>query len=189
MSQADGREGRRDRNGEDERADDYDLTVSCGILMKTLAIIIALLIVAGAIGYALLEKRPGYGAYYGLAKLPDRGSISTGSSFATLTRHAHRTTLVCSVARWSECQRTRSPRLRDGAWGIVGAAENNRAVRTELPRSLLRAEWRPHRTYPATHAADALSGHDRYSRCFPVGDNRSTLAIYSRSWSDAATWA
>ena len=36
--------------------------------MSTLAIILALLLVLGAIAYVLLEKRPGYGVYYGVAK-------------------------------------------------------------------------------------------------------------------------
>ena len=53
--------------------------------MTALAIL-ALLLVAIALGYLLLEKRPGYGAYYGLAKLSgallDTGPVDSGDAQA-----------------------------------------------------------------------------------------------------------
>jgi len=54
--------------------------------MKTLAIILLLLLVAGVAGYLLLEKRPGYGAWYGIAKLTGSRLAIGPVDWATLRR-------------------------------------------------------------------------------------------------------
>ncbi len=54
--------------------------------MMTLAIILVLLLVAGAAGYLLLEKRPGYGAWYGVAKLTGSRLAIGRVDWATLRR-------------------------------------------------------------------------------------------------------
>src|SRR4051812_41005453 len=67
--------------------------------MKALAIILGLLLIAGMVAYALLEKRPGYGAYYGLAKLTGSRLDIGAVNFATLTRYATpNDALVCPAA-------------------------------------------------------------------------------------------
>src|SRR5437879_2189670 len=66
--------------------------------MKTVAVIIVVLIAAAAIGYLLLEKRPGYGAYYGLAKLTGSRLDIGPVNWSTLTRHTTpNDALVCPV--------------------------------------------------------------------------------------------
>lgn len=67
--------------------------------MKTLAIILVVLVLAGAVGYLLLEKRPGYGAWYGVAKLTGSRLDIGPVNWATLTRHpTPNDALVCPPA-------------------------------------------------------------------------------------------
>jgi uncharacterized protein (DUF1499 family) len=67
--------------------------------MTTLANIVVLLLIAGAIGYLLLEKRPAYGAYYGLAKLMGARLDIGPIDWARLKRRATANdTLVCTPA-------------------------------------------------------------------------------------------
>src|SRR5437667_36539 len=67
--------------------------------MKTVAVVIVVLIAAAAISYLLLEKRPGYGAYYGLAKLTGARLDIGPVNWPALTRHATpNDALVCPAS-------------------------------------------------------------------------------------------
>jgi uncharacterized protein (DUF1499 family) len=56
--------------------------------MKAAAVVIVLLLATAAIGYLLLERRPGYGIYYGLAKLTGARLDIGPVDWATLKRHS-----------------------------------------------------------------------------------------------------
>jgi uncharacterized protein (DUF1499 family) len=67
--------------------------------MTTAAIILVLLAVASAAVYVLLEKRPGYGAWYGIAKLTGSRLDIAPVDWATLRRHpTPNDALVCPPA-------------------------------------------------------------------------------------------
>jgi uncharacterized protein (DUF1499 family) len=150
--------------------------------MKTLAIILALLLIAGVIAYALLEKRPGYGAYYGLAKLTGARLDIGRVNWATLTRHETPNDALVCPARHSPNAR---PDAEPNIYPVAPAELLARLKRIAL------AEPDTTELYCGTdcdHSARILQ-HTRLMR-FPdtidievltVGDNQSTLAIYSRS--------
>ena len=132
--------------------------------MTTLAIIIALLLVAGAIVYLLLEKRPGYGAWYGLAKLTGSRLDIGPVDWATLTRHATpNDALVCPAGALSERQARLgaedSTRCRPAE--LLARLRTVALAEPDTLRAAVRAASRPHRALRAAHAADALSRHDR----------------------------
>ncbi len=78
--------------------------------MKTLAVIIVLLLIAGAASYALLEKRPGYGVYYGLAKLTGSRLDIAPVDWATLARHpTPNDALVCPPSHCPHAKVDREP--------------------------------------------------------------------------------
>lgn len=148
--------------------------------MATLTIIV-LLLIAGAIGYLMLEKRPGYGAYYGLAKLTGARLDIGPVDWATLRRHSTpNDALVAPAGRspnasadWEAKTYPAPPgellaRLKRIALSEPGTSElpgaaNARAARLLQHTRLMR--------FPDTIDAEV----------FAVGDNQSTLAIYSRS--------
>jgi uncharacterized protein (DUF1499 family) len=67
--------------------------------MMTLASIVVLVLIAGAVGYLLLEKRPGYGAWYGIAKLTGSRLAIGRVDWATLRRSpTPNDALVCPPA-------------------------------------------------------------------------------------------
>jgi uncharacterized protein (DUF1499 family) len=149
--------------------------------MTAVAAIIALLIAALAVAYVLLEKRPGYGAYYGVAKLIgwrlDIGPVD----WATLMRHATpNDALVCPAARYPNAQPDWEPKTYAMAPGElltrlqqVAFAEPNVIKLPPAPNRELVARF-IQRTrlmrYPDTIDIEV----------FPAGAG-STLAIYSRS--------
>ena len=150
--------------------------------MKILAIIVVLVIAAGAVGYLLLEKRPGYGAYYGLAKLMGSPLDIGPVNWARLTRHATpNDALVCPAGHSPSAEPDAEPKIYSVAPGELLA----RLKRTAL------AEPDTSELYcgpDCDHRARILQ-HTRLMR-FPdtidiavlaVADNQSTLAIYSRS--------
>lgn len=149
--------------------------------MTTLAIIVALLLVAGAIGYLLLEKRPGYGAYYGLAKLMG-GRLDIGAiDWGRLKRRATpNDALVCTSALCPNAAPDEEPKTYSMA-----------------PAELLARVKTIARAQPNTTELSGEPGRDRTARfiqytrtmrfpdtidveVFPAGAG-STLAIYSRS--------
>jgi hypothetical protein len=118
-------------------------------------------LVALVIGYLLLEKRPGYGAYYGIAKLTGAKLDIGRADFATLARRPTRNdALVCPP-------------------GFCGGAKANWEARIYdmAPRELLDRVRRVALAEPDTRTVESDKDPDRV----PVGDNKSTLAIYSRS--------
>jgi uncharacterized protein (DUF1499 family) len=150
--------------------------------MKTLAVIIALLILAAAIGYILLEKRPGYGAYYGLAKLTGSRLDIGPVNFATLTRHATpNDALVCPARHCPNAKPDAEPKTYSMAPAEllarlkrIALAEPNTSelyCGTDCDRAARILQHTKLMRYPDTIDIEVL----------PAGDNRSTLAIYSRS--------
>jgi uncharacterized protein (DUF1499 family) len=141
-----------------------------------------LLLVAGTIGYALLEKRAGYGAYYGLAKLTgsllDIGRVD----WAALTRHSTpNDALVCPGAHCPNAK----PDRESKTYAMPPAALLARL------KSIALAE-------PGTSELPCAPDCDRIARVLqhsrlmrfsdtidievlPIGENQSTVAIYSRS--------
>src|ERR1700674_703465 len=99
-----GRHVRRHRQGAGEqRRTGIHFAGTCvritAVMMK-LALVAGLSVAALAIGYWLLDKRPGYGAYYGIAKLTGARLDIGPVDFATLTRHATgNDALVCPPQR------------------------------------------------------------------------------------------
>src|SRR6266581_1080926 len=150
--------------------------------MTTLFIVIGLLLVAGAAGYALLEKRPGYGAYFGLARLAG-GKLDIGSvDFATLARRrSGNDALVCPPGHCHGARADREAKIYDMA-----------------PEELLARMKKVALAEPKTRLVDGGTDRDpaarfvQYSRrmhfpdtidvnVMPAGAGQSTLAIYSRS--------
>ena len=150
--------------------------------MKTLAIIVALLIVAGAVGYMLLEKRPGYGAYYGLAKLIGSRLDIGPVNWSTLTRHATpNDALVCPARHCPNATPDSEPKTYPMAPSEL-LARLRRIALAEPDTTELSCG-------PDCDRTARILQHTRLMRfpdtidiaVFPVGDNQSTLAIYSRS--------
>jgi uncharacterized protein (DUF1499 family) len=150
--------------------------------MKTLAIIVALLIVAGVVGYMLLERRPGYGAYYGLAKLMGSRLDIGPVNWSTLTRHeTPNDALVCPASHCPNAKPDAEPKIYSVAPAEL-LARLRRIALAEPDTSELSCGA------DCDHTARILQ-HTRLMR-FPdtidiaviaVTDNQSTLAIYSRS--------
>jgi uncharacterized protein (DUF1499 family) len=150
--------------------------------MKTLAIVVALLIIAGAIGYALLEKRPGYGVYYGLARLTGSRLDIGPVDWSRLTRHATpNDALVCPPARCPNAKPDWQPKTYPLPPGELLARLKKFAL-AEPDTGELSCEPNCERTarflqltrlmrYPDTIDVEVLL----------AGENQSTLAIYSRS--------
>jgi uncharacterized protein (DUF1499 family) len=147
----------------------------------TLTIVGVVLIAAGAIGYGLLEKRPGYGAYYGLAKLSGAPLDIGPVDWATLTRHATpNDALACPAARCPKANPDWEPQLYAVAPGELLARLEQVALAEPNVTKLPPVPTRDHvarfvqRTrlmrYPDTIDIEV----------FPA-DGGSTLAIYSRS--------
>lgn len=142
----------------------------------------ALVLAAGAIGYLLLEKRPGYGAYFGIAKLTgaklDIGSVD----FRTLRRRTSpNDALVCAPADCPDAKPDWEAKTYDMAPSELLA----RLTRIAL------AEPRTELLY-CGEACDRIARFVQYSRVmrfpdtidiavFPAGAGQSRLAIYSRS--------
>jgi uncharacterized protein (DUF1499 family) len=149
--------------------------------MMTLAII-AVLVIAAAIGYLLLDKRPNYGAYYGLAKLAGSRLDIGPVDFARLARHATpNDALVCPTERCPYAKPDVEPKIYS-----VPAAQLLARVRTIArvqPRiSELSCEPNCDRVARFVQRTLLMRFPDTIDvEAFPAGENRSTLAIYSRS--------
>ena len=147
--------------------------------MTTLLVVVALLVVAVAIAYVLLEKRPGYGAYYGLAKLTGSRLDIGPVDWPTLTRHSTpNDALVCPAAKCPNAQ-------PDGPAKVYAMSPAELLVRLktialaepdtrELPSALDNGARFLHRS-KLMRFPDTID-----VAVFPA-DTNSTLAIYSRS--------
>jgi len=148
--------------------------------MKTLAVIV-LILAALTIGYLLLEKRPGYGVYYGLAKLTGSVLDIGPVDWATLTRHpTPNDALICPA---SHC-----PRAKPDREPPVYALEPS--VLLARLKEIVRADAKTAELYCGTDCGERAR-FIQYTRLmrypdtidiavFPATDG-STLAIYSRS--------
>lgn len=150
--------------------------------MKTLLVIIVLLLVASAAGYTLLAKRPVYGAYYGLAKLTGSRLDIGPVNFATLTRHdTPNDALVCPAARCPNAKPDEEPKTYP-----MTPAELLARLKAVV---LAEPDTKELSCAPNCDHTDRFVQYTRLMRypdtidieVFSVPDNRSTLAIYSRS--------
>ena len=149
--------------------------------MTALAVI-ALLIVALAVAYALLEKHPVYGVYYGLAKRTGSRLDIGAVDWTTLTRHGTANdALVCPAGHCPNAKADEEPKVYPVPPSELLARLKQVALAEPDTREL---PSEPHRDrtarfvqytrlmrYPDTIDAEAL----------PAGEGRSTLALYSRS--------
>ena len=150
--------------------------------MKTAAIIIVLLLIVAVVGYVLLDKRPGYGVYYGLAKLAGAPLDIGPVDWATLTRHTTpNDALVCPADRCPRAKPDREPQI----YPLEPSA-----LLTRL-RTIVQADGNVVELYCGADC-DHKARFIQYTRLmrypdtidiavFPAGDGQSTLAIYSRS--------
>jgi uncharacterized protein (DUF1499 family) len=148
--------------------------------MTALAIIVILLLVAAAIGYLMLEQRPGYGVYYGLAKLAGSPLDIGPVDWAALARHATpNDALVCPAAQcpnakadWeSKIYPLPPDQLLARLKRIALSEPNTRELSGETKRTARFLQHTRLMRFPDTIDAEVL----------PVGDNQAALAIYSRS--------
>jgi len=149
--------------------------------MMKISIAIVLVVAALVVGYLLLEKRPGYGAWYGIAKLTGSRLDIGPVDFATLQRHPMNDALVCPAGWCANAQPDHEAKTYDMA-----------------PAQLLGRLTRIALAEADTTALDRGADRDRTARflqrtrlmrfpdtidiaVFAVGADKSTLAIYSRS--------
>ena len=142
----------------------------------------AAVIAAGVIGYVLLEKRPGYGAYFGIAQLTGARLDIDRVDFETLRRRTSpNDALVCAAGH------------------CPNATSDREAPTYDMPpQELLARLSRVALDEPRTHAlycgadCDLIARFVQYSRImrypdtidvavFPMGEGQSSFAIYSRS--------
>jgi uncharacterized protein (DUF1499 family) len=149
--------------------------------MQTLLVIVALLLIATAIGYLLLEKRPGYGAYYGLAKVLGAPLDIGPVNWAALTRHATpNDALVCPAVRCPTARPDREAKTYAMTPGELLARLKQIAL-AEPDTSELSCEPRCDRIARFLQCTRVMRFPDTIDvEVFPSGDG-STLAIYSRS--------
>jgi len=149
--------------------------------MTTLAVI-ALLIVAAAAAYALLEKHPVYGVYYGLAKRTGSRLDIGPADWATLNRHdTPNDALVCPAGHCPNAKADEEPKIYPMPPSELLARVKQIALAEpdtgELPcephcdRTARFVQYTRLMRYPDTIDVEIL----------PADEGRSTLAVYSRS--------
>jgi uncharacterized protein (DUF1499 family) len=150
--------------------------------MKILAIIVALVIVAGAVGYLLLEKRPGYGAYYGLAKLMGSRIDIGRVNWSTLTRHeTPNDALVCPAGHCPNAKPDAEPKTYSMAPAEL-LARLKRIALAEPGTSELYCGTDCDRTARILQHTRLMRFPDTIDiEVLPAAGTQSTLAIYSRS--------
>ena|SRR5437879_6453450 len=150
--------------------------------MKTVAVIIVVLIAAAAIGYLLLEKRPGYGVYYGLAKLTGSRLDIGPVNWATLTRHpTPNDALVCPASRCPNAKPDAEPKIYSVAPAEL-LAKLKRIALAEPDTTELYCGADCDRTARILQHTRLMRFPDTVDiEVLPAAGNQSTLAIYSRS--------
>ena len=140
--------------------------------------IVALLLVT----YALLEKRPGYGIYYGLAKLTGSRLDIGPVDWSRLTRHeTPNDTLVCPAGRCLNAIPDWEPKTYPMPASELLARLKKIAL-AEPDTNELSCEPNCARTARFLQLTRLMRYPDTIDiEVFPAGDNQSTLAIYSRS--------
>jgi len=149
--------------------------------MKIALILAAGLMVALAIGYVLRERRPGYGIYYGIAKLTGAPLDIGPVDFAKLRRRATPNDAllcppgICPHAKSDFEAKTYDmppPALLTRLSAIVMSEPNTGALYCVLCETQARfVQYSRLMRFPDTIDVEV----------FPVGTDQSTLAIYSRS--------
>jgi uncharacterized protein (DUF1499 family) len=150
--------------------------------MKTLAIIVALLIVTGAVGYMLLEKRLGYGAYYGLAKLMGSRLDIGPVNWSTLARHeTPNDALVCPASHCPNAKPDAAPKTYPLAPSEL-LARLRRIALAEPDTTELSCGPDCDRTARILQQTRLMRFPDTIDiEVLPAAGSQSTLAIYSRS--------
>ena len=146
----------------------------------TALVIIALLIIALAIAYALLEKHPVYGVYYGIAKRTGSRLDIDPVDWATLTRHPTNDALICPAGHCPNATPDQEPKVYPLAPAEllarvkrVALAEPDTEKLPDAPareRGARFVQYSRLMRYPDTIDVDII----------PAGEG-STLALYSRS--------
>jgi uncharacterized protein (DUF1499 family) len=149
--------------------------------MTTLIIVVALALIAVALAYALLEKRPGYGAYYGLAQFTGAPRDIGPVDWRALIRHATpNDVLVCPASHCPNAKPDLEPK---------GYVLTPRELLARLKKiALAEAGTRELPCAPNCERTARFVQRSRLMRfpdtidieVFSVGE-KSTLAIYSRS--------
>jgi uncharacterized protein (DUF1499 family) len=149
--------------------------------MTTLAAIV-LLVVALVIAYLRLEKRPGYGAWYGLAKLTGSRLDIGPVDWTTLTRHmTPNDALVCAAARCPNAKPDWEPKIYAMPPGDL-LARLKKIVLAESGTSELSCEPDRDRVARFIQRTRLMRYPDTIDvEVFAAPNNQSTLAVYSRS--------
>ena len=149
--------------------------------MTTLAVI-ALLIVAAAAAYALLEKHPVYGVYYGLAKRTGSRLDIGPADWATLNRHdTPNDALVCPAGHCPNAKADEEPKVypvppiellaRVRQIALAEPDTGELPCEPQCDRTARFVQYTRLMRYPDTIDVEIL----------PADEGRSTLAVYSRS--------
>jgi uncharacterized protein (DUF1499 family) len=151
-------------------------------MKRMLALAAAIIFIVLVAGYVLLERHPGYGAYYGIAKLTGARLDIGPVNFQTLRRRTSPNDALV-------CPRERCPNANpDRETKIYSMSAPKLLARV---RKVALAEPRTGELYCGTDC-DRIARFVQYSRLmrypdtidvevFPIDGERSALAIYSRS--------
>ena len=148
----------------------------------TALVVIALLVGAAALAYAVLEKHPIYGVYYGLAKRTGSRLDIDPVDWTTLTRHATpNDALVCPAAHCPNAKADEEPKTYPVAPSEL-LARLKRAALAEPHTNELSCEPRCDRTARFVQYTKLMRYPDTIDiEVIAMGEGQSTLAIYSRS--------
>jgi uncharacterized protein (DUF1499 family) len=147
--------------------------------MTTLAVILVLLV--GAAGWLLLERRPGYGAWYGVARLTGSRLDIGRVDWATLTRHpTPNDALICPPGVCPQAKSDADARVYDVAPAALLARIKRAALAEPLTRELT-CDPDCDRIARILQLTRLMRYPDTVDiEVFPAGGG-ATLAIYSRS--------
>lgn len=146
----------------------------------TALVIISLLVAIAAIIYALLEKHPIYGVYYGVAKRTGSRLDIGPVDWATLTRHATpNDALVCPASHCPNAKADEEAKVYPLAPTDLLARVKRVALAEPDTKELAPDRERGARFVQVTRLMRYPDTVDL--EVIPVGENQSTLALYSRS--------
>ena len=144
----------------------------------TALVIVALLIIALAIAYALLEKHPIYGVYYGIAKRTGSRLDIGPVDWATLRRHPTNDALICPARHCPNATADQQAKVYPLAPAdllarvkrVALAEPDTKELAPDRERGARFVQYTRLMRYPDTIDVDII----------PAGAG-STLALYSRS--------
>lgn len=147
--------------------------------MATL-VVIALIVLTLAIGYFLLEKRPGYGVWYGIAKLTGSRLAIGPVDWASLTRSpTANDALVCPAAHCPNAKPDQEPKVY--AMPPADLLARLKAVAIAEPGVVAQPASRESAARFIQYTALMRFPDTIDIAVLPAGSGQSTLAIYSRS--------